>query len=183
VTSSGAEPTIRLVLFDVDGVLTDGSLHYSPSGEEVKVFNARDGVAFALLRKHGVRTGIISGRSGSALVRRAANLEVEFVKTGQSNKRDALDDILAASDLHPGEVAFVGDDVLDLPLAGYVGRFYAPADAHTLVLAAADVVLRADGGRGAAREAAEHVLISHGMSLSEAYAPLIDDHSSVPITQ
>lgn len=169
---------IRLLLLDVDGVLTDGTLLFGSDGETVKGFNVRDGLAVALLRAHGVATGVLSGKSSAPLDFRIKQLGFDVAVTGRLEKRDALAGIVQQLGISPSEVAYVGDDVVDLPLAGHVGLFYAPADAHPLVKDRADHVLALGGGRGAAREAAEHVLTSAGLSLEDAYAPLIRDWSA-----
>lgn len=165
---------IELVLFDVDGVLTDCSLYLDSDGESFKVFNARDGLAVALLHAHGIRSGVLSGKSSGGLDYRIRQLQFDIAVTGCVEKRRALREICADEDLHPSTVAYVGDDVVDLPLIGLVGRFYAPSDAHRLVLDRADHVISCRGGRGVAREVAEHVLLSRGHSLTEVYQPLIE---------
>ena len=164
---------IRLLLFDVDGVLTDGTLLVGPEGEIAKPFNVRDGLAVALLRAHGIRTGILSGKASAALTYRAEELDLDFAVMGQLDKVIAIVGVLESAGLSSSQVAYVGDDVVDLALIGRVGRFYAPADAHPLVLERADYVLSSRGGFGAGRETAEHLLLSSGMSMEECYAPLI----------
>lgn len=164
---------IRLLLLDVDGVLTDGSLLLSSRGEDIKRFNVRDGLAVALLRAHQIQTGILSGKSSGALDFRIQQLGIELAVTGKLEKLSGLEHILERADLSAESVAYVGDDVVDLPLAGRVGAFYAPSDAHPLVVEKADYVLRSAGGHGAAREAAEHLLSLNGLSMDEIYAPLI----------
>jgi 3-deoxy-D-manno-octulosonate 8-phosphate phosphatase (KDO 8-P phosphatase) len=174
---------IRLLLLDVDGVLTDGALHIGPSGEAVKVFNVRDGVAVGLLRAHGIQTGLLSGRASAPLDERIRSLGIGIARTGRLDKPTALAEILAEAGLPGAAVAYVGDDVVDLELIGLVGRFYAPADAHPLVLARADHVLTAAGGRGAGREAAEDVLLTGGLTLEEAYRPLMDQWGARRVVQ
>lgn len=164
---------IKLVLFDVDGVLTDGGLNIDGNGEQYKTFNVRDGLAVALLRVHGIRSGVLSGKASPSLDFRIQQLGMDVAITDRLEKREALAGICADLDIQESEIAYVGDDVVDLPLAGRVGRFYAPADAHPLVLAAADVVADAQGGRGVGREVAERVLAEGGVDLQQAYAPLI----------
>lgn len=166
--------SIEFLLLDVDGVLTDGSVIVDGQSEIVKAFNVRDGLAIALLRAHGIRTGVLSGKSSAPLDYRIRQLGIDFAVTGKLHKREGLAEILRQAAVEPAAVAYVGDDVVDLPLAGTVGAFYAVEDAHHLVRSAADHVLAAPGGRGAAREAAEHILITGGLTLKEAYAPLMD---------
>lgn len=165
---------IKLLLFDVDGVLTDGSIIVDSHGEALKAFNVRDGLAVALLRCHGIRSGVLSGKASSALDYRVQQLGFDVAVTGTLEKLDAIQQIARDQGLSFGEIAFVGDDVVDLPLAGLVGRFYAPSDAHPLVREEADFVLSLPGGGGAGREAAERVLTESGLSLEDAYAPLLN---------
>ncbi|MFE8154119.1 HAD-IIIA family hydrolase [Brenneria goodwinii] len=164
---------IRLVLFDVDGVLTDGSLYLDGQGERLKAFNVRDGLAISLLRAHGIHAGILSGKSSEALDYRIRQLKFDVAVTGRLEKQEAYTTIKRERGLDDAQIAYVGDDVVDLPLAGRVGCFYAPSDAHALVLEAADHVVAACGGRGVARDVAEHVLLAAGLSLQQAYRPLI----------
>ena len=177
------EGTVRLVLFDVDGVLTDGSLNIGSDGEQTKIFNVRDGLAVALLRAHGVKSGVLSGKSSKPLDFRIKQLGFDVAVTGQLEKRGAFEEIKSQQKLKNSEVVFVGDDVVDLPLAGVAGGFYAPADAHPLVLSKADFVTTARGGRGVAREVAEHLLQSGGLSLQEIYQPLIDSWNKYDAAQ
>lgn len=164
----------KLVLFDVDGVLTDGSLHFSGQGEALKTFNVRDGLAVALLRSHCILSGILSGRASEALDYRIRQLKFDLAVTGSMEKCEAYAMIKREYNLEDGQIVYVGDDVVDLPLIGLVGRFYAPSDAHPLVLAQADYVVRARGGRGVAREVAEDILQSDGLSLEQSYHFLIN---------
>ena len=162
----------RLVLFDVDGVLTDGTLWIGAQGETVKGFNAKDGVAVALLRKYGIATGIVSGKSSAALDARVAQLQFDVAITGCHDKLGAINEWLADKDYGLQSVVFVGDDVIDVQIMQAVGAAYAPADAHALAVKAAKHVTQAEGGRGVAREVAEHVLLSQGFELEEMYAGL-----------
>ncbi|MNZ36691.1 3-deoxy-D-manno-octulosonate 8-phosphate phosphatase KdsC [compost metagenome] len=164
---------IRLVLFDVDGVLTDGSLHIGTDGEIFKSFNAKDGVAVALLRAHGIRSGIISGKASPALDYRARQLKLDLAVTGCHDKLTAYADLKRELGLKDEQVVFVGDDVIDLPVMMQVGLSYAPADAHSLVLRQANHVTHASGGQGVAREVAEHLLQLGGLDLDAAYQPLL----------
>lgn len=174
---------IELVLLDVDGVLTDGTIWMDGAGEAVKGFHVQDGLAVSLLRVHGIRCGVLSGKTSAPLDARIKQLGFDVAVTGTLGKTEALAAIKAEHGISFDEIAYVGDDVVDLPLAGRVGRFYAPSDAHPLVLAAADVVLNRPGGRGVAREAAEHVLASHGLSLEDMYRPLIETMTSSHVVQ
>lgn len=169
--------TIRLVLFDVDGVLTDGSLQLNGEGEALKTFNVRDGLAVALLRAHGIRCGILSGKTSAPLDYRIRQLKFDVAVTGKLEKTAAYEAIKREQQLEDVQIAYVGDDVVDLPLIGRVGQFYAPSDAHVLVLQRADHVMKACGGHGVAREVAEHLLMQDGMSLEQVYRPLINQWS------
>ncbi|MFT4214393.1 MAG: hypothetical protein QM622_06410 [Microbacterium sp.] len=174
---------IELVLFDVDGVLTDGTIWMDGSGEAVKGFHVQDGLAVSLLRVHGIRSGVLSGKSSAPLDARISQLQFDVAVTGTLGKLAAIAAIGQEHGVAAEAIAFVGDDVVDLPLAGVVGCFYAPSDAHPLVRDAADVVLTRAGGRGVAREAAEHVLASRGLSLGDMYAPLLERMTTDHVTQ
>lgn len=166
---------IRLVLFDVDGVLTDGSLYIGPDGEICKSFNAKDGVAVALLQKHGVMVGIISGKKSKALDYRISQLNFDFAITGCNNKLNALDEIIKSSGLNPSQIAFVGDDIIDIPIMKKVVLGIAPSDAHQLVIDCANHVTQSKGGDGVARETAEFILSNAGLSLIEMCTGLVGD--------
>lgn len=174
---------IELVLFDVDGVLTDGTIWMDGAGEVIKGFHVQDGLAVSLLHTHGVRCGVLSGKSSAPLDARIAQLRFDIAITGTLGKRAALQTILDELELTADQIAYVGDDVVDLPLAGVVGCFYAPSDAHPLVREAADSVLTRRSGRGVAREAAEAVLAGRGLGLEEMYVPLIESMSSTHVVQ
>lgn len=168
---------IRLVLYDVDGVLTDGSLHIGAHGEEVKSFNAKDGVAVALLKAHGIRSGIISGKASAALDYRASQLKLDLAITGCNDKLTAYTNLKRELELSDEQIVFVGDDVIDLPVMMRVAFSYAPADAHELVLQQASKITCAKGGEGVAREVAEHLLRQGGLDLQAAYHPLLEKWS------
>jgi len=181
--SSGYRGAIRLVLFDVDGVLTDGSIYLDGEGECIKPFNVKDGVAVALLRAHGIATGIVSARSSPALTLRARQLEFDVVVAGCDNKRSAYERIRSQRALQDAQIAFVGDDVIDLAAMAIAGYSCAPADAHPLVRRAAAYVTPCIGGHGVARDVADHLLALGGLSLDAAYAPLIDEWSRHDVRQ
>lgn len=174
---------IRLVLFDVDGVLTDGSLHLGALGEDVKIFNAKDGVAFALLKSHSICTGVVSGKASDALDYRVRQLKLDVAITGRSDKLRAYSQLKCDFCLDDRQIVFVGDDVIDLPVMKRVSLSYAPADAHELVRREASHITRANGGNGVAREVAEHLLKLGGLTLEEAYAPLLDKWSTHDVQQ
>ncbi|WP_321791665.1 KdsC family phosphatase [Burkholderia pyrrocinia] len=174
---------VRLVLFDVDGVLTDGLLHVSADGECMKRFHAHDGIAIALLRAHGIRSGILSGKHSGALAWRAAQLGIDVLVTGCDDKAAGYANIKLRQRLDDSAIAYVGDDVNDLAVIERVGVSYAPADAHRLVRARVDHVTNAAGGRGVAREVAEHLLSDGGLSLDDAYRPLLEQWSDHGVVQ
>lgn len=174
---------VRLVLFDVDGVLTDGTLHISGDGECFKSFNAKDGVAIALLRTHGINCGIISGKASRSLDYRARELKLEIIVTGCHNKLIAYNDLKHKLGLTHEQIVFVGDDVIDLPVMKAVGVSYAPCDAHELVRNQASHITTSAGGHGVAREVAEHILQQGGLSLEESYQCLLNEWSRYEVKQ
>ena len=151
---------IRMLVLDVDGVLTDGSLHYSPGGEEVKQFSVRDGLAIRMLLEAGITVAIITGRSSQALTMRCTDLglDPELVIQGSGHKRADLVRLMNELGLSGPEVAVMGDDLPDLPMIEMAGCSACPSDAVPEVIAACDVVCGAPGGRGAVRELAELLL-------------------------
>jgi len=153
---------IRLVLTDVDGVLTDGTLLLLPNGGEAKAFHVRDGLAVALAHRVGLRTGLISGRSSDAVTRRAAELGMGVVRQGVADKASALREILAAEGLEAKQVAYMGDDINDLAVMREVGLSAAPADAPLAVRVEAFMITEARGGRGCLREFLEAILRARG---------------------
>jgi len=154
---------VRLLLLDVDGVLTDGSLLYTDDGRELKVFNSRDGFGISLLHRAGIATGIITARQGGAVAARAAQLGITHLVQGIRDKRTAYYDILAQTHLDAAQVAYVGDDWLDLPILARVGLAVAVADAVEEVRGVAHYVTRQPGGRGAVREVCDLILEAQGM--------------------
>ncbi|MEJ2130143.1 MAG: HAD hydrolase family protein [Gammaproteobacteria bacterium] len=153
---------IRLVIFDVDGVLTDGRLYYGENGEALKVFNTQDGHAIKLLVASGVQTAIISGRNSPMVERRAQDLGIGHVQQGVQRKEEALAHLGRESSIPLSAMAHVGDDIPDLPIMLRVGLSIAVADAHPLVRERADYVTSLGGGRGGAREAGELVMHAQG---------------------
>jgi len=149
---------IKLLLLDVDGVLTDGSIIYSDSGEETKAFNVRDGMGIRLLMKAKLKVGIVTGRSSGSLRHRCKNLGIDLVFEGITDKGALLDRILEQTGTSPEEIAFAGDDLLDVSLMKRVGLSIAVADAHKTVIENADMVTESKGGAGAVREVCEAIL-------------------------
>jgi 3-deoxy-D-manno-octulosonate 8-phosphate phosphatase (KDO 8-P phosphatase) len=153
---------IKLLLMDCDGVLTDGRIWLTEDGGEQKSFNTHDGLGLALLHRAGLRSGVITGRTSSGLARRAGELEIEFVRQGDPNKVEAFEEILRLAGVEEDEVAFVGDDLTDIPLMLRVELAVAVADAVEEVRSVAHFVTRREGGRGAVREVIELILKSQG---------------------
>jgi len=145
---------------DVDGVLTDGRLYVGQDGTTFKSFFVRDGLGIKLLHQAGVETGVVSGRSDAYVRDRAEELGMSVVLLGQDDKAKAIDAILAERQLAAAHVAFLGDDVIDLPAMRRVGVAIAVADAHDEALAGASFVTRFPGGRGAVREVADLILLA-----------------------
>ena len=149
---------IELVVFDVDGVLTDGRLYFGDDGTEFKAFHVRDGHGFKLLREAGIKVAALSGRRSAAVTRRMDELQVDIFRQGCQHKGQDFADLLAHFDLAGERVAYLGDDVIDLPAMRLAGLPAAVADAHPSVLAAARWVSTLRGGRGAARELCDFIL-------------------------
>jgi 3-deoxy-D-manno-octulosonate 8-phosphate phosphatase (KDO 8-P phosphatase) len=153
---------LRLILTDVDGVMTDGTILLLPDGTEAKSFHIRDGLAIVLAHRAGLRTGLLSGRSSEAVACRATELGMAVVRQGVSDKGAALAEILAAEGLEARQVAYIGDDLNDLPVMEAVALTGAPADAPFEVRAQAFMVMEARGGQGCLREFVEAILRARG---------------------
>ncbi|MFG0319122.1 MAG: KdsC family phosphatase [Planctomycetota bacterium JB042] len=149
---------VRLFLMDVDGVLTDGRLWFGTGGFAMKAFHVRDGMGIANLHRAGVLTGIVSGRDDPGARHRAEELGMAVIVTGESRKGNAVERILSERGLTADRVAFLGDDVNDLPAMMKVGLPLAVADAHPEVRSFVRYVTRARGGAGAVREVADAIL-------------------------
>lgn len=154
---------VRLLLFDVDGVLTDGRILVHADGSESKEFHIRDGSAFVWAHRAGLLTGILSARSSRATAHRVAQLGIPIVSQGVANKLEGYEGILRQRNLTDAEVAYMGDDLLDLPVLARAGLSAAPSDGHADVRARVDWVSQVGGGRGAARELVELVLRAQGL--------------------
>jgi 3-deoxy-D-manno-octulosonate 8-phosphate phosphatase (KDO 8-P phosphatase) len=154
---------IRLAVFDVDGVLTDGGLLLGPNGEEYKIFHAHDGLGLVMLREAGLKVAIISSRSAPVVAERMAALGIEHVFQGREDKRAILLELAGKLGVKPEEIAYVGDDLVDLPAMAAAGLPIAVADAHASVRESAQWVTRRSGGRGAAREVCEMLLEAQGL--------------------
>lgn len=158
---------VRLLIFDVDGVLTDGSLFVGDDGQEYKAFNSRDGHGIKMLQKHGVTVGIITGRTSQVVEHRMANLGISHVYQGKLEKLPAFEELIAALGVTPEQTAYVGDDVVDLPVMRRVGLAIAVQDAHPLVKQHSHWQTPHGGGRGAARDACELLMEAHGVLQQE----------------
>ena len=153
---------IRLIIFDVDGVLTDGSLFIGDDGQEYKAFHSKDGHGMVMLQQTGVQIAIITGRTSEVVRIRMASLGIEHVFQGKRDKLPAYDELKAATGLEDAQIAYVGDDVVDLPVMTRVGLAIAVQDAHPLAMQHAHWVTPSGGGRGAAREACELIMDAQG---------------------
>ena len=151
-------PAIRLLVLDVDGVLTDGRLYFGPRGEALKAFHVRDGVGLRELQRAGLEIAVISGRRSPMVAARCRELGVRHVLQGVGDKLTALTRLCVRLKLTPAACACVGDDLPDVPLMRVAALSFAVADAHRAARRAADVVTRLPGGRGAVREVCDHLL-------------------------
>jgi 3-deoxy-D-manno-octulosonate 8-phosphate phosphatase (KDO 8-P phosphatase) len=153
---------LRLLVLDVDGVLTDGGLWTTESGEVIKRFDVRDGLGIRLLQQAGLEVALLSGGKGGASEQRARYLGIGHCLTGVKDKPVALARLQSSLGISPAETAFVGDDLNDLAVRPVVGLLLCPADAVTPLRRQADAVLAADGGHGAVRGLAEAILRARG---------------------
>ncbi len=153
---------VKLVVFDVDGVLTDGSLYITDDGMEFKAFHSRDGHGMKMLQETGVELAIITGRSSDTVGHRMASLGIKHVYQGQREKLPAFQALIKKLGLAPGEVAYVGDDVVDLPVMRQVGFAVAVQDAHPFLKKHAHWLTPNGGGRGAARDVCELIMEAQG---------------------
>jgi len=154
---------VRLILFDVDGVLTDGKVLLHADGSESKIFDIKDGTGIVWAQRLGLTVGFLSARASAATAQRAAQLGITLVHQGVANKLETYDQIADSLMLDDDEIAYMGDDILDLPVLSRVGLAAAPADAAEDVLSRVHWVARARGGAGAARELIELVLRAQGL--------------------
>lgn len=154
---------IKILLLDVDGVLTDGTLLYSSSGEESKSFNTQDGFGLRLLQEAGIEAGLITARKSEAVARRAEELKLRHVYQGSTNKLTAFHEVLRVSGCKPFEIAYMGDDWLDLVLFSRAGLAFAPANAVQATKEAAHYITSRSGGYGAVREVCDLLLEGRGI--------------------
>ncbi len=153
---------IKLLLMDCDGVLTDGRLWLLEHGDEHKSFNTHDGLGLSLLHRAGLKSGILSGRFSQGVTRRAQELGIEFVHQGDPEKMEAFRQVLRQAGVDENEVAFVGDDLTDIPIMQRAELAVAVADAVAETRSVAHYVTQAKGGHGAVREVVEMILKSQG---------------------
>lgn len=149
---------IRLLILDVDGVLTDGGIYMGPSGEAMKRFDIKDGAGITLWHQAGGMTAILTGRSSRIVENRAKELHISVVRQGCTDKRAAYEELKSELKVSDDEVAYIGDDIIDLPVMNEVGLSIAVADAMPEVHDAARMVTKHAGGHGAVREAVERIL-------------------------
>ncbi len=154
---------IKLLLLDVDGVLTDGGIIYSDSGEQVKTFNSRDGLGLRLLMDSGIRVGIVTGRRSKALGYRCDNLGITMLFDGIKDKSAALEKIILETGIPACDIAFMGDDLIDLPIMKKVGVSICVSDAPEEVKQHSQIITILEGGRGAVREICESILKAKGL--------------------
>jgi 3-deoxy-D-manno-octulosonate 8-phosphate phosphatase (KDO 8-P phosphatase) len=165
--------TLEWLLLDVDGVFTDGRLIYGADGERWKVFDVHDGLGLRFLQRGGVKVGILSGRMNEALEFRAREIDLDAVIMDRSDKGPAFAEFLDGHGVDPRKVAYMGDDLLDLPVMRLCGLSFAPADAVSEVRQRVDQVLERRGGYGVVRELCELLLRARGQ-WDELIAPLLN---------
>jgi 3-deoxy-D-manno-octulosonate 8-phosphate phosphatase (KDO 8-P phosphatase) len=153
---------VRLLLLDCDGVLTDGRITPVPGGDELKSFHTHDGHGLVMLHRAGLRSGIISGRTSRLVEMRAADLGIKYVRQGALDKNSVYESLLAEDAVEPAQVAYIGDDVVDIPLMRRSGLAVAVSDATADTRDAAHYVTRLAGGHGAVREVCELILKAQG---------------------
>jgi len=154
---------IRLLLLDVDGVLTDGGIIYDGNGLETKCFNVRDGHGIKMLQRHGIEVGIITGRTSIVVDIRAKELGIDLVYQGALKKLESYNDVKERTGLNDSQIAYMGDDVIDVPVLRRVGFAAVPVDGLPEVRAVAHYVSSCRGGRGAVREVCEMILKGRGV--------------------
>jgi 3-deoxy-D-manno-octulosonate 8-phosphate phosphatase (KDO 8-P phosphatase) len=153
---------VKLMIFDVDGVLTDGGLRYGADGETFKTFNVLDGQGIKMLQQSGVKVAIISARNSAIVARRASDLGITMLRQGVHDKRAAFEQVLAEQGLAPTDAGFMGDDVIDLPVMTRVAFAASVPNGHPEVRSRAHFVSEAGGGRGAVREVCDVILRAQG---------------------
>lgn len=170
---------VKLMAFDVDGVLTDGMLYFTAQGDEMKAFNTLDGHGLKMLAGAGVLLAIITGRSSRAVELRAQNLGIEILLQGVDDKHGAMLGLLKQRQLDFSDAGYMGDDVVDLPLLRACGYSASVPSGHALVHSHVDYVTRAGAGQGAVREVCEQILFAQG-KLAFMQAPYLVDPRATP---
>lgn len=153
---------ISLIVFDVDGVLTDGFLHFTSEGEQIKRFQVKDGVGLKLLSDMGISVAVVSAKSSSMLDRRMKELGVEHYFSGVKDKASCVQTLMKQIGLSPEQCAFVGDDMVDLPAMNVCGLSFAPMDAYAYVLESVDHICPVRAGQGVARYVCDVLLVAKG---------------------
>jgi 3-deoxy-D-manno-octulosonate 8-phosphate phosphatase (KDO 8-P phosphatase) len=153
---------IKAIFFDVDGVLSDGKIIYDETGKELKNFNVKDGQIISHLKKAGIITGAISGRESGATTKRCAELKIDFCHQGILDKASAFEKLVKHYKFKTKEVAFIGDDINDLPVLALAGLSVCPADTFDYIKERVDLVTFTKGGNGVLREVADLVLAARG---------------------
>ena len=164
---------VRIACFDVDGVLTDGRLYYTDEGTEFKAFDVRDGHGLKMLQSSGVKIAIITSRRSKLVEHRSRNLGLDYLFQGVENKRSTWQKLLEDTGLAPEQSAFMGDDVIDLPVMTRCGFAITVPEAPEAVRSRAHHVTQRAGGRGAVREACEYIMIAQG-TLDTVLRPYLD---------
>lgn len=158
----GKARNIKVIITDVDGVLTDGKIIYDDNGLEFKQFSVRDGQIMRFLRDAGIKTGVITGRESRVVINRCEELKFDFHHHGAKNKLKIWDDVINKLGIEEVNVAYIGDDLLDVPLFKKAGLSASPPDAPHYVSEKADLVLNTNGGKGVFREFADFILAAQG---------------------
>ncbi len=158
--ASAAATRIKLLLLDVDGILTDGRLYFSNSGEEIKAFHSLDGHGIKMLMRAGIAVGIITGRESRIVAKRAADLGIDILFQGREDKIDVLREICADRNMATDSIAYAGDDLPDLPVLQAVGLSFSVPGAHSDVKDAVKIITSRSGGEGAVREITDFILAS-----------------------
>lgn len=169
---------IKLLICDVDGVMTDGRLFFDDKGVEYKAFHSRDGLGIKMLQRSGIPLAIITARSSDVVKHRMENLNINLVFQGQQNKVAAYERLCQQLKINSAETAYMGDDIVDIPVMRKVGLSIAVSDAHELVKTQADWVTRHRGGQGAVRDACELLMEAHG-TLEKQFSLFIEQKITI----
>lgn len=153
---------IKLVAFDIDGIMTDGRLYFTSLGDEIKAFNVKDGLGLKLLRETGVEVAIITGRTSELVNRRARDLKIGKLIQGREDKKVALNELMQQENLSAEQIAYMGDDLPDLPAIRFAGLGVTVADAMPIIKQHADFITESNGGDGAVREFCDWLLTAQG---------------------